>query len=630
MATIACVDLDPVLVGLVRRIRPNDNVVALDADSYFDTRPRRFAATVLPGTSRALDALEGSATLARSVLVVDRRDPAGPVDFPGPVVRRPVEVSELRVALARVAPTGRLGRGRAVLRSLTGTTSVDGAFAVARLTAVTAAAALSLASPVRGAPMATLVAVVVWTLMRTWFRTSSVELVAADVLLTLVAVLTTGGTDSAFLLLAVVAAAEVGFTFSPATGATVVGAATVTGLVPLITQAVRGQADVTDLVAWATLIPLASGIGVLADRMQRTHERGSLDALKALHGTLDRLSRQTQGVEGTLDLSSLAEQVLSRLRSDLDARAGLLLVGDGEVHTVEAAFGLRDAAPPRVIVDPRSSSPPAQLERLLPEGDRLIAPVRTGGVDRGAIVVVVPGGTGGRAAVLLLREIARLAAVAIDNARIFQGIRELTVDGERRRVARDLHDGVIQSLVHVGFELDLVRQGLDGDAAASLARLREVVGNTVDEVRATVNDLRSVRLSSGLGPALMSLARDYRREGLRVEADVGPVDSLTPEAELQLLRIAQEAVSNAVQHGRPRTVLVRLWETDDHVHLQVLDDGVGLEGVGEGDGADVVRGVGLRAMQERVALLGAQLDLGPGADGGTCVQIDLPIERVPR
>lgn len=630
MARIACVDLDPVLVGLVRRLRPGDEVSSLDSGAYAEARPRRFAAAVIAGSSPVIDALDGSAMLARSVLVVDRRDPAGPVDFPGPVVRRPVEVSELRVALARVAPTGRLARARARLRSLTGTTSVDGAFAVARLTAVTAAVALTLASPTRMIPQAILLAVVTWTLVRAWFRTSSVVLVAVDVLLALTVVLMTGGTDSSFLLLAVVVAAEVGFTFSPGTGATVAGAATLTGLVPLISQMTRGEADVSDLVAWATLIPIASGIGVLADRMQRTHERGSLDALKALHGTLDRLSRQAQGVEGTLELASLAEQILARLRRDLDARAGLLLVGDGDVLTVEAAMGLRDAAPARVILDPRNSALPAELEALLPSGDRLVARIATGGVDRGAIVAVVPAGVGGRVAAAALREIARLAAVAIDNARLFQGIRELTVDSERRRVARELHDGVIQSLVHVGFELDLVRQGLHDEAASSLGRLRDVVGSTVDEVRATVNDLRSVRLSSGLGSALASLARDYRREGLRVEADVDPVDLLTPEAELQLLRIAQEAVSNAVQHGRPTTVLVRLWASEACVHLQVLDDGVGL-GAGVGDTRDdAVRGVGLRAMQERVDLLGARLDLGPGADGGTCVQVDLPIERVPR
>ncbi len=145
-------------------------------------------------------------------------------------------------------------------------------------------------------------------------------------------------------------------------------------------------------------------------------------------------------------------------------------------------------------------------------------------------------------------------------------------------------------------------------------------------MRATVNDLRSVRLSAGLQTALQSLVRDYEREGLRIVVHVTPVDDLTPEAELQLFRIAQEAVSNAVHHGRPRTIMLRFWESEDQVDLQVLDDGVGMEATG-GQDADGARGVGLRAMQERVDLLGAQLDLGPGAGGGTCVQADLPRER---
>ena len=260
---------------------------------------------------------------------------------------------------------------------------------------------------------------------------------------------------------------------------------------------------------------------------------------------------------------------------------------------------------------------------MLPPGHLLVARLSSRGVHAGVLVAVVPHGASVQEREDALQVLAEEGALALQNARLFASIRELTIDDERRRIARDLHDGVVQSLVHVRFELDLVQRFLDDEQAADIVRLRDVVGQAVDEVRGTVNDLRSVRLSAGLGTALTALARELERPDLRLVVDAGPVDDLTPEAALQLLRIAQEAISNAVHHGRCSAVYVRLWQDDSQAHLQVLDDGVGMAPVT----VPADRGVGLQAMQERADLIGASLDLGPGADGGTCVQVDVPVGR---
>jgi signal transduction histidine kinase len=624
MSVIACVDLDPFLVGLVQRVRAGDVVVEVPARELLAGRPGRYAAVVMSAGSPAASDMAGAAIAERTILVASRRDGAAPPSHPGPVLRRPVDAAELRVALARLVPPGRLRRLAARLRAMTGSAQVDRAFVVARAAAVAGAAALVLTEPVSDPVRGVVGALVGWTLFRVLVQPSTAALVGLDVLLTVASMVVTGGPDSPFLLLAIVVAAEVGYTYSRLTGALVIGSGTVAGLVPLSMQLARGEAAPTELVAWAALIPMASSVGIFAARIRRDGEGGSLRRLIELHGTLDLLAKQAQGAAGSLDLSSVAENVLTVLRRDLHAEAGILVVGDGQVHDVLATMGLSDAAPARVVMPGgRTSRLPDELESLLPEGDLLTAPLRAVGIDRGMIVAVLPTGQGNRDADILLGNLAAETAVAIDNARLFEGIRELTVDGERRRLARELHDGVIQSLVHVRFELDLVRRMIDDPHADEVARLREVVGQAVEEVRATVNDLRSVRLSSGLGAALLSVGREYERPGLRVVVDADPVETLTPEAELQLLRIAQEAISNAVHHGKASVVYVRMWEDDAHVSLQVLDDGMGMDH----SPAVVGRGVGLRAMHERAELMGAVLHLGPGEEGGTSVHVEVPLER---
>ena len=625
MALIACVDLDPFLVGLVRKTRPDDEVVELDARDLGPQRRAKYAAFVAPAGVWESLGVQTPRLAERTVLVVGGQDGAVPADHPGPAVRRPVEATDLRQALARVVPSGRLDAFRRRVQALPVATSADGVFAIVRVATVAGASALALTDNVFGPPVSLLVALFAWTLVRVWVRDSTVGLVAADGVWTGAVLLAGAGATSSFVLLAAVVAAEVGYTFPSRVGAIVVGVATLLGMVSLAFGMRAGTATISDLIGWGALLPLASVIGVLTLRVQRETDGGTLHLLRELHATLDRLSKQAQGVAGTLDVGSVVEQTIATVREDLEAMACVLLLGDGEVLTVAGSFGHRDAAPPRVAITPTRRDPglPSELVDLLPDGDQIHAPLSSRGVDQGLMVVVVPSGQGTREATAELERLAAEVTVAIENARLFEKIQELTVDEERRRLARDLHDGVVQSLVHVRFELDLVRRLVATDQTEEIERLRDVVGQAVDEVRATVNDLRSVRLTAGLGTALLSLAREYERPDLRVVVDPGPVRSLTPEAELQLLRIAQEAVSNAVHHGKPSLVYVRLWEATGQVHLQVLDDGVGITDALD----DPSRGVGLRAMQERADLLGAALDLGPGADGGTCVQVDVPVER---
>ena len=624
MAVIACLGLDPFLLGLVGRLRPDDDVVEITPADLARPAARRYGAIVVVPGETYRPGPQTPALLAERMVVIRGHDDGWvPSAHPGPVLRRPVDAGELRLALSTVVPSRRWARIRQRVGQLPVDTSAEGIFAVARVGASTAAAALTLTLP-GTSPTWLVVAIFVWSVIRVWLRQESIGFVLVDVALVATAILLTGGTDSPFLLLAAVVAAEVGHTLPAGLGATVVGAATVGGLVPLVLAFRQGETAAADIVAWGTLIPISNVIGVMGARISASRDSGNVELLEQLHDTLDRLSKQAQGVAGTLAVQGVVEQVLASMREDIGARAGLVLLGDTDVLSVAGSFGTVRPMPSRGIIERgrRDIRLPTILTDPLPEGDVVVCALRSWGVDRGALVVV-PGVTSPRDTEAALEGLAREAAVALANAELFENIRELTVDGERRRLARDLHDGVVQSLVHVRFELDLVRRMLDPEPARDVERVREVVGQAVDEVRATVNDLRSVRLSDGLGTALMALVREYEGGPVRVVVDAAPTATLTPEAELQLLRITQEALSNAVHHGRATAVYVRLWEDPSEVHLQVLDNGVGIDPAPVAAG----RGVGLRAMQERAELLGAVLDLGPGTDGGTCVQVDVPVER---
>jgi signal transduction histidine kinase len=626
MATIACVELDPLLVDLVRRVRPGDDVVEVPPEELLAGRPARWGAVVAPADSLAAQLVDGTPLAARTVLIG-----AAGSSHPGPALRRPVDGQDLRFALSSLLrPPGRRAAVRWALRELPQTVGAPGLFVVARAMAVTAAVALA-AAGIGGIGQLWVVAIVFsWALLRTAIRGLTVGLVTFDLVVALFVLLVTGGGLSPYVLVAAVVAGEVGYVYPRRTGALVVGLGVLAGVVQLTGYVLDGRAQPSDIFSFGALVPLASVAGVLGAHISRSREAGHLRTLRQLNNTLERLSRQAHDMAGSLSTLTVTEAVLDTAREEFGATAAILMLDEGEptpVRLVAGSFGLTSPPPQRIVDDgSRGQGVPPEVARLLPEGERLIAHVGSATVQRGCLVVVVPFSQRTRGISRRLADLADEAALALDNARVFEGIRSLTLDEERGRLARDLHDGVVQSLVHVGFELDLLAGQLDDGIRDEAVRLRKVVGQAVDEVRGTVQDLRSTRLADGLGVALDALARDYESSNVAVRADVSPVDGLSPEAELQLLRIAQEAVSNAVQHGAPQRVDVMLWPSDHGVHLQVSDDGTGL---GTGSASSTPdRGVGLRAMTERAELLGASLTVEPGAAWGTCVRVDVPWERV--
>jgi signal transduction histidine kinase len=231
----------------------------------------------------------------------------------------------------------------------------------------------------------------------------------------------------------------------------------------------------------------------------------------------------------------------------------------------------------------------------------------------------------------LLGELARPAGAAVSAAALADALSDsrtrlvLAREEERRRLRRDLHDGVGPTLAGVALGLDLVAARMDDDPAAARSMLGELKGETagaVDDVRRLVSDLRPPALDElGLVRALRQQTDRLalRSPGLEIRVDSDPVlPPLSAATEVAAYRIAVEAVTNSVRHADARLCHVRV-VADGALRLEVVDDGSGIS-----DGTPA--GVGIAAMRERAAEVGGSCTVAPADDRGTRVLAVLPLE----
>ena len=196
---------------------------------------------------------------------------------------------------------------------------------------------------------------------------------------------------------------------------------------------------------------------------------------------------------------------------------------------------------------------------------------------------------------------------------------------ERRRLRRDLHDGLGPSLAGLGLKLEAARMLLGRSperAAEHLSALRVEVQESVSEVRRLVHDLRPPKLDDlGLIGALEEVLAGARQAGLAATLEVDALPPLGAALEVAVYRIAQEALTNVMKHARASQVTLRLESVAGELILECRDNGVGLPEVRE-------PGVGSRSMRERAGALSGTLELAAGPAGGTVVRARLPLAAV--
>ena len=212
----------------------------------------------------------------------------------------------------------------------------------------------------------------------------------------------------------------------------------------------------------------------------------------------------------------------------------------------------------------------------------------------------------------------RLEAERRDSARRALFVQE----SERRRIARELHDEVGQTLTGVMLQVEGLAGRIPEELREQLDELRETARHGTEEVRRIARQLRPEALEDlGLQSALAALATAVGEPAsLRIERQLEPALPLSEEHELVVYRIAQEALTNVARHAHATEVQLRLERADEQVILIVRDDGRGLP-----PGA-FRSSQGVRGMRERAMLIGAQLTISGPPDGGTEIKLSIPLE----
>ncbi len=226
---------------------------------------------------------------------------------------------------------------------------------------------------------------------------------------------------------------------------------------------------------------------------------------------------------------------------------------------------------------------------------------------------------------LVLQSLAHQAAIAIENARLYEQARRLAVIEERQRLARELHDSVTQALYGVSLYAEAAARRLDAgmaDAAkAYMYDVRDMSREALREMRLLIFELRpSVLENEGLMVALRTrLEAVEERAGMGVSFRVEGEGEICPMIEEGLYRIAREVLNNALKHAAAQNISVSLTIGQDAVVLEIVDDGVGFDA----DAAKEGGGVGLEGMAERAAQIGGELVLDSEPGHGTRVRVEV-------
>ncbi len=246
------------------------------------------------------------------------------------------------------------------------------------------------------------------------------------------------------------------------------------------------------------------------------------------------------------------------------------------------------------------------------------------------------GDTLGKADSRLLTDLARQAGVAVYAVRLTTHLQQLTEslqqareqlvttrEEERRRLRRDLHDGLGPALASLTFKVDAARNLLTQDSERTemlLAEVRQQAQEAIIDIRRLVYNLRPPALDElGLLSALHEQKALYQHQGLEVAFDAPQSLPLLPAAvEVAVYRIAQEALTNVARHAQAQHCLLWLALDAEALHLAISDDGQGIP-------AGHRIGAGLHTMHERASELGGRCTITQGPSGGTIIQVRLPL-----
>ena len=389
----------------------------------------------------------------------------------------------------------------------------------------------------------------------------------------------------------------------------------------------------------------------LRERLQRIVNRLTYGERDDPYMVLSRLGRR---LEATISPEAVLPAIVEDIARALRLPQVAIWLADGQTLRLGASYGgtpaslsVQDASAVETlrqatdVVQPKDLNSSGEYGAIIVGGGvSLIVPLTHQGEFVGALCLAPrsPGEEFSPADRRLLRDLATQSGAAAHEVQLsialrssledLQRSRERLVEAqeeERRRIQRDLHDGLGPVLASMRLRLEACLDLAERSAfplSGDLERLYALVGEATGDVRRLVYDLRPPVLDQiGLVPAIKQHCERFEREtGITIELAAASELAVPAAAEVTVLRVVQEALVNVQKHAHASRVVVRLERQDEWLLVRVTDDGEGL--LLSANGAGV--GTGLRSMRERAELLGGTLNVDNRPEGGTDLLASIP------
>ncbi len=388
----------------------------------------------------------------------------------------------------------------------------------------------------------------------------------------------------------------------------------------------------------------------MAEKLQRREAelQGAQAELSRRMLAIHTLSRIGVEISSTLELDKVLHSVVEKAQALLQSQGAILCLfrpkGAGlETRAVSGpveAVGLKlDGGPPPCLTEPdgclypgwepcstcitlEGRPPAAGLAASLNRGDKVIGALCVG---RKEARVFQPEERE------LLEGFAAQAAIAIENARLYKEVKGLATHQERERLAREMHDGLAQGVGYLHFQLKTLEERLEGGgqppSSTELAEMRMATGKVYEDIRESIFGLRT-SVSKGLGfiPILTEYLHEFsQKTGILVhlQREDERASQFSPETEVQLVRLIQEALTNVWKHAGARHAWVRFTLEGRRSCVTIADDGAGFAAQSH-VGHDWGR-FGLQTMRERVEGLGGSLEIRSTPGQGTQIVARVPV-----
>lgn len=404
---------------------------------------------------------------------------------------------------------------------------------------------------------------------------------------------------------------------SGAAAVTLVSGGQVVALVLVLSAAGPSASTAIDLelaVPWIVASLGAGFVGASIGQLRGSSVHQDDASYESARRLLSQLRTVARRLSSGLDPISMATQILSTTHATLqDHQSAVFVRTEGGIL---APLGYRGSLAKESLLaeghlvdrcwaemEPAHAPQPSGLSA---QRHRAVLPLRSGSRMIGVVISEGPAAPAQSDIDALMHDLDE-QALRLDTALVFDEVRSLATMEERQRLAREIHDGVAQEVASLGYVVDELAATAASDAQrVQLQGLRSEISRVVSELRLSIFDLRSeISPAAGLGSALSDYVRAVgARSGLTVHLtlDEGPT-RLRGEVETELLRIAQEAVTNARKHSDAANLWVDCRVRPPYAQITVQDDGGGL-------GQARPDSYGLKIMRERAERVGATLEVG--------------------